>query len=79
MEGEERQSKARPGFRVAAGIISVLFFTIGLPVSVIMAVRGDWSMWLFAFTQVLVGIDFATVTLTGRSFCFRKVYHKSNR
>jgi len=79
MESEERQSQSRPGFRVAAGIISVGIFTIGLPTSVIMAVRGDSSMWFFAIPSLVVAIGFATVAITGRWFCFRKVHHKNNR
>ena len=72
MATEQKTTEARTGFRVLAGIISVLILAIGLPTSIIVAVRHDPSMWSVAFTSLIVGIAFGTVALTGRWLCFKR-------
>ncbi len=79
MESAEKQSRARTGFRLAAGIISVGILTMGFPMSVVVAIRTDPSMWFVAFPSLVVGIGFATVVFTGRWLCFKRTHdgHKS--
>jgi predicted permease len=65
-------------FRVLAGILSVLFFTIGLPAAVIVAVRSDPSMWLVAFASLLGGLGFLTAAFTGCWLCFKRTHDEKN-
>ena len=78
MTTEQRPAEARKGFRVLAGIISVLIITIGLPASIIVAVRNDPSMWLVAFPSLIAGIAFGTVAFTGRWLCFKGAHAENN-
>ena len=77
METKQNQVEARPAFRCAAGVISVLMLTTALPMSVIVAVSSDASMWFVAFPTLVVGIGFATVAITGRWLCFTRRRHEN--
>ena len=77
MKSDPKSIGARPGFRVLAGIISVLIFTTGLPMSVMVALHDDPSMWLIAFPSLLVGVGFATVAVTGHWLCFKRTHNES--
>lgn len=78
METKEKSRTEREGVRVLAGILSVLIFAIGLPVSVIVAVRNNPSVWGAAFASLYCGIGFFTVAFTGRWFCFKRTHDKKN-
>lgn len=63
-----KPSKVRPGFRLAAGIISVLALAIGLPVSIVVAMTSDPSVWWVVVPSLITGVGFATIALRGRLF-----------
>ncbi len=65
-------------FRVLAGILSVLFLTVGLPVAVIVAVRIDPKIWPVAFATLVGGLGFLTVPFTGRWLCFKRTHDEKN-
>ena len=64
-------NQARPGFRFLAGVLSVLCFLIGVPVTVYMAIHRPVYRWLDVFTMAVAAVGFASVAYNGRWLCFR--------
>jgi len=72
-------SEARPGIRIIAGVLSVLFFVVALPLSIFMAVSGSAYHWLDVFINGFCGTLFASIACSGRTFCFRKRHDDDER
>jgi len=72
METIQLHKEARPAFRCIAGVIGVLVLILALPISVVVAVSSDSSMWSVAFGTLVAGVGFVTLAITGRFLCFRR-------
>ncbi len=59
-----------------AATIGVLMLIAALPISIVVAVRSDPSMWFVAFPTLVVGVGFVTLAITGRFLCFRRPRHE---
>jgi hypothetical protein len=78
MTSGAKAAEARLGFRVLAGITGVLILTTALPLSVLVAVRSDPSMWLVAFPSLVAGLGLATVAFTGHWLRLKRTHDQNS-
>lgn len=67
-----RKAGVRGSFRVLAGSIAILSLVTALPMSIYVALRGQWDMWFVAFACFCAALGLAGVARTGELFVFRK-------